>query len=323
MRPAFRPLPLFLLLAVAAPAAAEDVVYAFRSGGLDVYHGKIVETLWDGAIRLVTNEGKEVVIQKDEIANVIRDAKPNTLALGEVEQSENGRPERRGRRRRLPVSFHAWGGWGAQSLSDVNRTFEEDEELLQASGVPMEFERFGSAPDFGVGLAVPFSNGLALGLEVGYQGSEVRNRYEDPDFSIAADVALRIIDVATTLDWSLPWIPGLSVGGTAGVGLGHADQQVDFHDALFPANDESSHSSWGGSGFSGGPFVGYAQALGHRSSLWLRTGWRSRDLGSFNGRTDSPQLTGHSKPVDNAGNDVQFDFSGAYARLGLAFVVGR
>ena len=116
---------------------------------------------------------------------------------------------------------------------------------------------------------------------------------------------------------------GLSVGGTAGVGLGHADQDVAFLDFGDFANNETSHSSWGGSGFSGGLYAGYQRPLGHRSSLYLRTGYRSRNLGHFNGRTDSTELTGHSKPVDNEGNDITFDFSGMYARLGFAFVVGR
>jgi hypothetical protein len=205
----------------------------------------------------------------------------------------------------------------------VNQTFEEDEVLFQSLGVPMTIERIGSAPDFGGGLAFPWSNGLVLGVECGYQGSSSRSRYEDSTFSLEADIELRVIDIVATAEYRLPMVRGLSVGGTAGVALGHADQQVDYRDFIDPLFDDSSHSSWGGSGFSGGAFAGWRKPLGDRTSLFLRTGWRSRDIGAFNGRTDSSQLTGPSKPVDNAGNDVQFDFSGAYARVGFDFLTGR
>ena len=37
--------------------------------------------------------------------------------------------------------------------------------------------------------------------------------------------------------------------------------------------------------------------------------------------TDSNELNGPSEPVDNDGNSVKFDFSGAYARVGISFAV--
>jgi hypothetical protein len=309
------------LLSAFVPAFAEDVVYVFEGSGVGIYRGTITEGRPDGTIRFVTTEGEKRIFHKEEIANVVRDAKPDALLLDSGNPGEAS--ERRRDSGRLAVAFHGWVGWGTQALDHVNRSFEEDEELFQSLGVPMTFERIGSAPDFGGGLAFPWSNGLVLGVECGYQGSSSRSRYEDASFSLAADIELRVIDVVATAEYRLPMVRGLSVGGTAGVALGHADQQVDFHDFVDPANDESSHSSWGGSGFSGGAFAGWRRPLGDRTSLFLRTGWRSRDLGAFNGRTDSAQLTGPSKPVDNAGNDVQFDFSGAYARVGVDFLTGQ
>ncbi|MGH2570320.1 MAG: hypothetical protein ACRDGR_03800, partial [bacterium] len=302
-----------LLLSASGSAFAEDVVYVLGRGGIEVYRGTITEGSPDGTIHFVTTEGKKRVFHQGEIANVVRDAKAETLAL----DSGDAGSQRRGGDGRLAVAFHGWVGWGTQALDHVNRSFEEDELLFASLGVPMTFERIGSAPDFGGGLAFPWSNGLVLGVECGYQGSSSRSQYEDPTFSLEADIELRVIDVVATAEYRLPMVRGLSVGGSAGVALGHADQQVNFHDFVDPLNDDSSHSSWGGSGFSGGAFAGWRKPLGDRTSLFLRTGWRSRDIGAFNGRTDSAQLTGPSKPVDNAGDDVQFDFSGAYARVGF------
>jgi hypothetical protein len=310
-----------LLLSALAPASAEDVVYVFGSSGVDIYRGTITEGRADGTIRFVTTEGEEYIFHKNEIANVIRDAKPGGLS---PEPAASGAAtDGRRQRGRLAVAFNAWAGWGTQALDHVNRTFEEDEELFASLGVPMSFERIGSAPDFGAGFAFPVSSGLAFGIECGWQASSARNRYEDPTLSIATDIELRVIDVTATGEWRWPLVRGLSVGGTAGVSLGHADQQVEFRDFTSPANDESSHSSWGGAGFSGGAFAAWRRPLSDRTSLFLRAGWRSRDIGHFNGRTDSPLLTGPSKPVDNAGNDVEFDFSGAYARVGVELLTGR
>jgi hypothetical protein len=186
----------------------------------------------------------------------------------------------------------------------------------------VEFETFGGAPDFGLGFSFGASKNMSIGLEVGRQTSGVAIGYVDEFTLIASVLSLRVLEIAGTIEYRLPQVVGLSVGGTAGIGIGNAEQASHYQDFVDPSNNENSFSDWDGTGFSGGAFVGYSLPLSHRTTVFARTGYRSRNLGKFWGTTQSDQLgDGPTEPVDNAGNPVEFDFSGAYARVGIALHV--
>lgn len=107
------------------------------------------------------------------------------------------------------------------------------------------------------------------------------------------------------------------------MGFGTAKSEFHFRDFADPTNNFSGEGDWSGTGFVGGAFMGYRFGLSPLASLFLRGGYRYRNLGEFSGdsyRSDTG--SGSGSPQDNAGNPLDFDFSGVYIRAGFGLGFG-
>ncbi len=349
-----------LVLLVAATAAAEDTVWVLRDGRIETWRGVLVEERADGTVRLRTADGKVREFQGREIANIVRDpsaadappaaapdaapppeAAPDvpappreaapevpapppaaaaTPAPARPPEVSGGEPAR-GAARGARIMLRAWGGLAEPALDDVNRTLAEDEAAFAAAGADVRFDRFGRAPEFGAGLAVRAARGMSLGLEAGYQSSRADAAHEDAASAVSTTITLHVVDVLATAEMRLG--AGLHLGAAAGVGLGRAVQDARLRDLADPANDEASHSEWEGAGFSGAAYARLEVPVGGAVAAFAQGGYRRRNLGTLAGETSAAGGETATEPADNAGNPVEFDFSGPYARAGLAIALGR
>ncbi len=341
------------LLVAAAPASAEDTVWVFRDGRIETWRGVLVEERADGTVRLRTGDGKVREFPGKDVANIVRDssaagtapgasapavAAPPEAALPEVPEPlatpvdlpepptappatrtdpVEREPAPPGRRLELRV----WGGLADPALDDVNRSLGEDEAAFAAAGADVRFDRFGRVPEFGAGVALRAARNLTLGIEGGYQSSRADAAHEDAVSSVSTAITLHVVDVLATAELRLG--AGLRLGAAAGIGLGRAVQDARARDLADPANDVESRSEWEGAGFSGGAFARLEIPVGRTLAAFLQGGYRRRNLGTFAGETTSADGGIATEPADNAGNPVEFDFSGPYARAGLAVTLGR
>jgi hypothetical protein len=243
-------------------------------------------------------------------------------AYGQAYQSETASQSNR-----IPAkgatSVYGFMGYGTQALGDVNAAIEDDEAAFQGAGIPVNFETFGGAIDFSGGVVHQVGNSIGLGVELGYQGNSIDNRYTDVSGSYSDAVDLRIVDVTGVLQFWVPAAPGLLFGTNVGAGFGSAKDEFHLVDYNNSANDTDYVGEWSGVGLSAGAFAGYHFALGKSAQLLLHSGYRYRNLGEFSGEANSPQWgSSTAPPSDNAGQPLDFDFSGFYTRLGFGFSFG-
>jgi hypothetical protein len=214
------------------------------------------------------------------------------------------------------TNLYGFLGFGTQSLGDVNGAIEDDERVFQGAGIPVSFDTFGPAVDLGGGLVHQISETIGLGAELGYQTSSVDNRYSDTSGSFSDAFDLEVLDITGVLQFWVPSARGLLFGTKIGVAFGAAREEVHFRNFNTPSNSFDRSGDWDGIGFVAGAFTGYDFALSQDVQLMLHAGYRYRNLGEFsNGSNGQP-------PSDNAGQPIDFDFSGFYSRVGFGYEFG-
>lgn len=212
------------------------------------------------------------------------------------------------------TNMYGFLGFGTQALADLNSAIEDDESVLQGAGIPVNFDTFGPAIDLGGGIVHQVSETIGLGIELGYQRSSVNNRYSDVSGSYSDAVDLEILDVTGALQFWVSSAPGLLFGTNVGVGFGAVKDELHLRNFSNASNNVNGTGQWSGAGFIAGVFGGYHFTLSQSTRLLLHAGYRYRNLGEFDG--------GSGPPSDNAGQPLDFDFSGFYSRLGLGFAFG-
>ena len=234
-------------------------------------------------------------------------------------------PHAAGQERSTPKGYlRGFLGYTTQALGDLNDAIEDDEQALRGLGIPLDWETFGGAMEFGAGADLRVSDTVTLGMQVGMQRSSVENSYSDWSGALSDHIDLRVIDVSGTLTFWPPNSPGLFVGGSMGVAFGTADSESRFRIYSEPEYDLDAESDFSGSGLSLGAFGGYQAAVGEAGLVFLKAGYRLRNLGEFDGDVCSPQSgCWDTEAQDNAGQALDFDFSGFFLECGLGFGVGR
>ncbi|MCK4412653.1 MAG: hypothetical protein KAY32_03830 [Candidatus Eisenbacteria sp.] len=220
--------------------------------------------------------------------------------------------------------LHLSLGYATQALGEVNDAIEDDEQIFRSLGVPLSWDTFGGALEFGGGLEFMVSETVSLGASVGIQKSSVNNVYSDYSGSFSDKADLRVIDVSGTLTLWPPTSRGLFLGASMGVAFGKANSETRFRVYSDSDYDLDVEGEFTGKGLSLGVFSGYQGRIGRTGLLFVKAGYRHRNLGEFDGEFCSPQVgCWDTEAQNNAGQALDFDFSGFYLAGGVGFALGR
>ena len=215
-------------------------------------------------------------------------------------------------------------GWGLQDLGDINKGIEDDERVFHSYGIPVDWDTFGGAIELGAGADVWVTDAISLGATVGWQKSSVENLYSDISGSVSDKIDLKLVDVSGTLTFWAPAAQGLFVGASAGMAFGWADSQAKLRIFGDPSSDIDLNGEFAGEGLSVGAFLGYQGRIGTNGLIFGMAGYRHRNLGEFDGTVCIPSgECVDAQPSNNAGQAMDFDFSGLYVRGGFGLALGR
>jgi hypothetical protein len=222
--------------------------------------------------------------------------------------------------------FYVRGAFGVtdQMQSDLNDLITGDEQYFRSYGVPVQFDHFGGTPEFGGEVGYRFSETLSAGFSVMYQRKTLTNGYADLSGAYVDRMEAGLTEFAGNVSFWVPGAPGLFLGAQAGVGSGTFRETLNLSDYTDPTNDADIHGKWTGNGAVFGVFAGYEQAVSPVVSVFGRVGYRFRNLGHLDG-TAVDLVTGDSysgEYQNNAGQSVNFDFSGVHAMVGLGVGLG-
>ncbi len=210
-------------------------------------------------------------------------------------------------------------GYGGQSLKDINADIMDDEQLLQSFGIPVGFNTFGGALDLGFELGYHISPIVSLGACLNYQGNKITDSYSDFSGSLSIERSVNIFNIMGNIGLWLPTVPGFHFSVGAGIGIGKAGLDLRLADFFDPRNNLQTDGNWNGNGFVAEGFTGYRVHLAPAFNLLFRGGYRYRNLGQFGGSIQSLQLGNTVGPYqNNAGQPLDFDFSGFYFVTGLS-----
>ena len=214
-------------------------------------------------------------------------------------------------------------GYTTQSLTELNAAIEDDERIFHSFGIPVSWDTFGGALEYGAELDLMVSEVTSLGASVGVQGSDVNNLYSDWSGSVSDKMHLKVIDVSGTLTFWLPSSPGMHIGISGGVAFGSADSRTRLTIYDDPGSSFDLDAEFSGKGLSLGVFGGYQARLGATGLVSLKAGYRHRKLGEFDGRVCSVgDGCADDSASNNSGQPLDFDFSGFYLRAGVGFAFG-
>ena len=214
-------------------------------------------------------------------------------------------------------------GYGAQALDDVNNSIRYNEQTFQAGGVPVSFDTFNGAPDFGGEIGFRITRSLSLGVGVNYQKNTLANTYSDNSGIYTEDMTLELWDVSGNISY---WFPGTGffLGGSAGMAFGNVNDEV----SLIIYGDSSLSYSVSGKGdgkaFAGAAFAGYQVDVASGPLFFAKFGYAFRNLGNFDGTYTSPEFgSGGGTVLTAHGDPMEFDFSGVFGYVGIGITFGK
>ena len=243
----------------------------------------------------------------------------------------------------LPGSTYLSGGfqYSEKALKDFNGYTGAFDASLVEMGLPGTFGGFRGVWGLEVGVGHHFGRRLSIGLDVAHGRYSKDNLSTGPLF-FGPDTALRVASLSRSqaMDLRLTeitanvtlWVPhtgGLFLGAQGGVGMA-SYEELQLETLVFgdSYNFSSTLQKYSGSGFVGGGFAGYQVELAPSLAIYVKGGYRLRNLGKLKGHYD-PLLTGepssHELRYRDSGGvirSVSFDFSGMYTTLGLSLSFG-
>jgi hypothetical protein len=215
-------------------------------------------------------------------------------------------------------------GYGFQSLKEVNDDIKNDELLLRSSGIPVNWDTFKGTYDVSMEMGFRLIRVLSVGISIGYQKNKINNSYSDYSGSLSENIAISAWDIAGNITLWIPGTKGLFVGANSGVGLGSIAEFISFQIYGDPTNSFTDDISADGKGFIAGMFAGYEAQFKSGPILFLKLGYRFRNLGEFEGTARSPELGFYEgKVLNNAGVPIEFDLSGFYVVGGFGIALGK
>ncbi len=221
------------------------------------------------------------------------------------------------------AAFRFGVGWGLQDLGDLNKGIEDDERIFHSYGIPVDWDTFGGALEISGGADVWVTDAISLGATVGLQQSSVQNLYSDISGSVSDNIDLKLVDVSATLTFWAPAAQGLFVGASLGKAFGWADSRTKLRIYGEPSSNIDLDGEFSGEGLSVGVFLGYQGKMGKNGLIYGMAGYRHRNLGEFDGTLCTPSgECVDAKPSNNAGQAMDFDFSGLYIRGGFGLALG-
>jgi hypothetical protein len=218
----------------------------------------------------------------------------------------------------LPFYVHLSGGIAKPSLNDVKENFDNIEQLIGGGNSIPGWDNFGVAPVFGLELGKQISATVMLGVKVSLQKNNVDSSATGSlaAFEILPEYSL--FDFSARLKFLILETPGLYLGASGGYASGEYKESVDFRVFADASEDFQWASKYTGSGLSLGALAGYRFAVGRKVFLTGELEYKFRNLGTFDGSTNSPQFLDYEGPaLDNSGEELDFDFSGVSLEIGI------
>jgi hypothetical protein len=237
-----------------------------------------------------------------------------------VSSSLNAQVLENGRKYYIRGSF----GYGGQSLGDINDLITSQEQILRSLDIPVQWEIFGGAFDYGGEVGIRITSGISLGLGISLQRNDVNNQYSDITGNISDHFQLGIVDFMGNLTVWIPQSHGAFASINAGFGYGEMARSTSLVIIGAPNESFSISTEADGIGIVGGVSIGYQAEFASQLLLFGKVSYRYRNLGRFEGTSTSAELgtsSGYVRDVSDV--PVDFDFSGFCIAVGIGASIGK
>jgi hypothetical protein len=229
------------------------------------------------------------------------------------------------------------GSMGTWSMGDFNDALDRDKDMFQDFGFRTGYEDIGAVLGFGFEMGVRVSSMLSVGVGFGYESNTPENSATlngildlgggpvEVSQEVSDDYELSIWEITANVAFWVPAAPGMYLGASAGIGNGSLTETlfVRFDDGSF-VDTFSESGEYDGSGFVGSIFGGYQHEFDSAPVLFVETGFRLRNLGTFDGSFSSNDIgvKEDGELTDLNGEAVgDMNYSGLYLRAGVGIAV--